>query len=364
MAYGLQGSAQIACAVDAATAITNGGGRSSAKLAGVCVTPRCDAPAAGQTAALASRIQTDNPIPRSPCPAGARRPVRAAFAPLPARPRRRSSCSPASARAAMPVRGSSFASPPIPAACLLPFATPRLSSSASTPPRVRRARHPSHHNPISARHARAAFPVSTGSRLRAPHRRRASCDPHVGGRCGGGAPRGARGRARGMRGAGRPCGPASSQRMAAGGRPGAARCVRPRPARGAGGGLQELDGSVPCAEFRANGWIPRMEPCAPGGGPHAVACLEFEHILHGRGGAWCGSRACLRMNMPAAAERRRGEALPRCARERAGSAKTGADGCPCGFRACRSRGAAAERQGRHGRVRGCAGIARRVRKAR
>lgn len=68
--------------------------------------------------------------------------------------------------------------------------------------------------------------------------------------------------------------------------------------------------------------------------------------------------------MPAVVERRRGEALPRCARERAGSAKTGADGCPCGFRACRSRGAAAERQGRHGRVRGCAGIARRVRKAR
>lgn len=70
MAYSLQGSAQIACAVDAATAITNGGGRSSAKLAGVCVTPRCYAPAAGQTAALASRIQTDNPIAALSVPRG------------------------------------------------------------------------------------------------------------------------------------------------------------------------------------------------------------------------------------------------------------------------------------------------------
>lgn len=54
-----------------------------------------------------------------------------------------------------------------------------------------------------------------------------------------------------------------------------------------------------------------MEPRALGEGAHAVACLEFEHILHGRGGAWRGSRACLRMNMPAAAERRWGEALLR-----------------------------------------------------
>lgn len=139
MAYGLQGSAQIACAVDAATAITNGEGRSSAKLAGVCVTPRYDAPAAGQTAALASRIQTDNPIAALSVPRGreeacARR-IRAAAG---------SSASEVFVLARECARSHAGAwelvrEPAYPAACLLPFATPRLSSSASTPPRSPRS---------------------------------------------------------------------------------------------------------------------------------------------------------------------------------------------------------------------------------
>lgn len=67
MAYGRTGCACIACAVDSATAITNGGGRSSAKIAGTRAAARRPAAAA---AAPREPEQSSNPIAALSVPRG------------------------------------------------------------------------------------------------------------------------------------------------------------------------------------------------------------------------------------------------------------------------------------------------------
>lgn len=50
-------------------------------------------------------------------------------------------------------------------------------------------------------------------------------------------------------------------------------------------------------------WFASIQPQTSAGvlGADAVAYAEFEHILRGWSGAWCGLQMRLRMNMPASA---------------------------------------------------------------